>query len=90
MEVIVSRDHAALQLVAWILLAGVALWLYARLPGFLREVRIYLTYCNSHKKIWIEAGQGKYVWLEDPFSWSHNYWLCRHAAIKHVFSRAAM
>lgn len=59
-------------------------------PSFIRKLRIYLKYYNSHRAFAIEAGQGKHKYLEDPFSWSRNYWLCRHSAIKHAFGRSSI
>ncbi|EME88998.1 uncharacterized protein MYCFIDRAFT_170535 [Pseudocercospora fijiensis CIRAD86] len=72
-----------------LLVAGLLLSI-PKLLSFIRKLRIYLKYCKSHRAFSIEAGQGKYQWLEDPFSQSPNFWLCRYAAIKHVFSRAAI
>lgn len=88
-------------------------------PAWVRKLRLWRDYCASHARFSLEAGRGRYKWIEDPWSStsvralspaSHpssstarqakarahgpteapNYWLCRHDAIKHVFSRAAM
>lgn len=102
-----------------------------RFPGWIKKLKLWQEYCGSHSKFSLQAGEGKYKWLEDPWSSesssphihayyftpaqyrgyidmckeneeltqkntylsvpeSRNYWLCRHEAIKHVFSRAAM
>lgn len=86
-----SQHHIMLRhWVLSLLLAVAALFIATRLRNFIHKLEIYLKYCRSHKAFSVEAGEGKYRWLEDPFSQSPNYWLCRHVAIKHVFSRAAM
>ncbi|KXT03632.1 hypothetical protein AC579_1594 [Pseudocercospora musae] len=74
---------------AALLVAGLVLS-FPKLRSFIRKLRIYLKYCKSHRAFSVEAGQGKHQWLEDPFSQSRNFWLCRYPAIKHVFSRAAI
>lgn len=61
-----------------------------RLPDFVCKIRIWRRYCTSHKSFSIEAGKGRYAWLEDPFSLSRSYWLCRHETIRFVFSRTAI
>ncbi|KAJ4391012.1 hypothetical protein N0V93_004625 [Gnomoniopsis smithogilvyi] len=60
------------------------------LPVWVNKLKTWQKYCTSHSKFSVEAGQGQYLWLEDPWSKARNYWLCHHAAIKHVFSRAAI
>ncbi|KAK7558996.1 cytochrome P450 [Phyllosticta citricarpa] len=62
----------------------------SRLPGWLRKLDTWQKYCSGHIKFSREAGEGKYLWLEDPWSKNRNYWLCKHAAIKYVFSRSAI
>jgi hypothetical protein len=90
MESIIALRQNVLQLILLTFLTSAAAYLIVQLPAFLRKLQIYRKYCASHKRFSIEAGEGKYRWLEDPFSYSRNYWLCKHEAIKHVFSRAAM
>lgn len=38
------------------------------LPGWIKKLRTWRKYCASHSKFSIEAGQGHYLWLEDPWS----------------------
>lgn len=38
------------------------------LPSWVRKVKLWQKYCKSHSKFSLEAGQGRYLWLEDPWS----------------------
>lgn len=40
----------------------------AVLPRWVQKVRTWREYCASHTKFSLEAGQGRHLWLEDPFS----------------------
>lgn len=37
-------------------------------PIWVQKVRLWRKYCASHSRFSLEAGQGRYLWLEDPFS----------------------
>lgn len=39
-----------------------------RLPGWARKLQTWRKYCSSHTQFSLEASQGKYKWLEDPWS----------------------
>ena len=54
----ISLDHVGPRLIG-LLVAVVTAYAFFRLPGFIRA---------SHHKFSLEAGEGKYKWLEDPFS----------------------
>ncbi|KAK8196963.1 cytochrome P450 [Phyllosticta capitalensis] len=91
MEITSTRYVAALapQLLG-LLVTSIIIYALARLPSYYQKIQLWRKYCSSHIKFSREAGQGKYLWLEDPWSKSRNYWLCKHVAIKHVFSRSAI
>ncbi|KAH9844738.1 Cytochrome-P450 [Teratosphaeria destructans] len=84
------HESITLQSASAIVLTSIAIYIAKHIRIFLSKARTYRKYCISHTSFAVEAGQGKYKWLEDPFSWSRNYWLCRHEAIKHVFSRQSI
>lgn len=62
---------AAPQLVSGVFTVVVVYLMYnaiVRLPGWIGKLRRWQEYCASHSKFSLEAGEGKYRWLEDPWS----------------------
>lgn len=59
------------QIASGILTAGLLfLFFYTvvRVPGWIKKLKLWQEYCVSHSKFSLQAGQGKYKWLEDPWS----------------------
>lgn len=61
----------ALQLASGLVTAALVFLccsILARFPGWVRKLRLWREYCASHSKFSRQAGEGKYKWLEDPWS----------------------
>lgn len=40
----------------------------SRFPQWFKKFKLWNEYCASHSKFSLQAGGGKYKWLEDPWS----------------------
>lgn len=49
-------------------LVFLAYYTIVRVPGWIEKFRLWQKYCASHSNFSLEAGEGKYKWLEDPWS----------------------
>lgn len=62
---------AAPQLASGLIAAGLLFLccsIIVRFPGWFKKLRLWQDYCVSHSKFSLQAGEGKYRWLEDPWS----------------------
>lgn len=66
-----SISAVAPQLISGVITLGtLSAFCYALfvLPSWVKKLKTWQKYCTSHSRFSTEAGQGQYLWLEDPWS----------------------